>query len=62
MGSSRPGRPVLRDAATLCLAVFRLPSSFLLCELDRGHLDKGEKHKSRCTRWGRVAVDQPQED
>ena len=57
MRSSRPGRPVLRDAAALCLAVFELPASALLCELDKGHLEQGEQHKSGCTRWGRVAVD-----
>lgn len=62
MRSSRTGRPVLRDVATLCLEPFRVPGGPLLCELDKGHLDQGQQHKSGCTRWGRVAVDQPKED
>lgn len=45
----------LRDAATLCLAVLPTPGGSLVCELDSGHLDVGEKHRSGCTRWGTPA-------
>lgn len=50
-------QPLLRDVATICLAVLRMPpgADNLVCELDAGHLDQGQKHKSGCTRWGRPA-------
>ncbi len=48
----RPGRPNLRDAATLCRDVLDVPGHPLVCELDAGHLELGVKHKSGCTLWG----------
>lgn len=47
-------RPPLRDAATLCLDVLRMPpgTDDLVCELGAGHFDQGQKHKGGCTRWG----------
>lgn len=50
---SRGRRGHLRDAALVCTEVLAVPGSTLRCELDAGHLEKGEKHKSGCTRWGR---------
>lgn len=57
----RPGHPVLRDVATLCLDPFPVPGGPLVCELDKGHLEQGVRHKSGCTRWGRPmgATDEP---
>ncbi len=52
MTGIRAGRPVLRDTAKMCLDVLPVPNHPLVCELDAGHLELGEKHKAGCTRWG----------
>ncbi|MGC5033059.1 hypothetical protein [Micromonospora sp. DT229] len=50
--AAKRGTPHLRDAATLCLAVFPAPGEPLVCKLPAGHLDAGQKHKDGCTSWG----------
>jgi len=62
MPPRRLGRPVFRDVATLCLAVLDVPNHPLVCELEADHLDRGQKHKSGCTHWGRAVDPQPKED
>ncbi|WP_285475281.1 hypothetical protein [Actinoplanes sp. NBRC 101535] len=41
----------LRDAATICTAVLTVPGTPMRCQLDAGHLDRGEKHRHGPTRW-----------